>query len=177
MDNIELKLIDEMQEQTESFVIDNDDKAEWALSKIAAEKADCGRLISVCEYKIRQYQSKISLYNAAYENSKTFLQGKLEQYFATVPHGKSKTQETYKLPSGTLKLKIQAPDFVRDEEKLVAWLKQSGKAELIETKETPKWGELKKTVTVLGDKVVTADGGVVDGVTAKERQPVFEVDI
>ena len=47
----------------------------------------------------------------------------------------------------------------------------------VEVKESPKWGELKKEVIVDGNKVITKDGEIVEGITAQERQPIFEVEL
>ena len=45
--------------------------------------------------------------------------------------------------------------------------------EYIETKETVKWGELKKTLTAADGRFVTADGEIVDGVTYTEKRMCF----
>lgn len=164
-------------EEKETFKIDNDNKAEWALTVIKTEQADRDRLISVCEHKIREYQEKIEQFKKQYESRTSYLISCLNQYFQTVPRKKTKTQETYQLPSGKLKLKYPAPEYKQDKDKLLKWLKSNSMTDYIETKESPKWGELKKSVTVQGDKVVTEDGEIVEGVTAVERAPVFEVEV
>lgn len=164
-------------EEKDTFVIDNDNKAEWALTVIKAEKADRDRLISVCEQKIQEYQEKIEQFKKQYESRTSYLISCLNQYFQTVPHKTTKTQETYKLPSGTLKLKLPGVEYQRDDTKLVEWLKSSGLNDFIQIKESPKWAELKKTVTVNGDKVLTEDGEIVEGVTVVEKPAVFEVEI
>ena len=72
-------------EEKDTFVIDNDNKAEWALTVIKAEKADRDRLISVCEQKIQEYQEKIEQFKKQYESRTSYLISCLNQYFQTVP--------------------------------------------------------------------------------------------
>jgi len=164
-------------EENNDFTIDNDSKAEWALSIIKAEKADRDRLIAVCEEKIKEYQEKIEQFKKRFENRTSYLVSLLNQYFQTVPKKKTKTQETYKLPSGTLKLKLPSIEYQRDDAKLVEWLKSSGMNEFIQVKEAPKWAELKKRVIVSGDKVITEDGEIVEGIAVVEKPARFEVEV
>ena len=174
--NLALSIIDEAIE-FEGFVIDNDVKAEWALKKISEEKAEAQRYINICDTMISEYTFKKQQATEKLESKISGLRSLLQQYFETVPHKATKTQETYKLPSGQLKMKYPGPEFARDEEKLLNYLKENGMPEYIQTKESAKWADLKKVVTVSGDKVITEDGQIVDGVTVVERPPVFEVEV
>lgn len=164
-------------EITGNFTIDNDNTAEWALTIIKAEKMDRDRLISVCEQKIQEYQEKIEQFRQRCDNKTSYLISQLNQYFQTVERKKTKTQETYKLPSGTLKLKLPSVEYQRDDAKLLEWLKTSEMKQYIQTKESPKWVELKKTIQVAGNKVLTQDGEIVEGVTVVEKPAKFEVEI
>jgi hypothetical protein len=162
----------------DNFVIDNDNSAEWALSVIKGEQADRDRLISICEQKIREYQEKIEQFKKQYESRTNYLKSQLNQYFQTVPHKATKTQETYKLPSGTLKLKHPGPEYQRDNDALLSWLESRNYTPYIEIKKTPKWAELKKLTAIDGDKVVDRDTGeVIEGVKVVEKPPEFEIDI
>lgn len=168
---------DELQEEQEKFVIDNDSKAEWALEKIKLEKQDMERLIKICEDRIAEYEQKIEQFKRKYEQRTAYLKLLLNQYFQQVPHKKTKTQETYELPSGKLKLKYPGSEFIKDDEKLAAFLEENGYNEFIQVKKIPKWGEFKKAVTISGENVITSDGLVVEGVKAVEKSPVFEVEV
>jgi len=175
MNNLALQLNEE--EIQEGFKIDNDNLAEWAVCKISEDKAEFQRLINVCETKVLEYQEKIRKYQEQLDRKTSGLKGCLMAYFETVPHKATKTQETYKLPSGTLKKKYGTPEYKVDNEKLVKWLKDAGMNDFIKTEEKAQWGELKKTVTVSFDKILTADGEVIDGVTAQDRPDSFEVEL
>jgi len=164
------------QEQNGGFIIDTDEKAEWALQKISQEKTDCERMKAVCERMIESYKIKIEDAQTRYENNTSYLKGMLQRYMDTVKTKDSKTQKTYALPSGKLKIKYQQPEYVRDDEVLIKWLKEN-KVSYIKTKETPDWSNLKKLLSVSGEKVVDENGEIVEGVTVVEREPVFEVEV
>jgi hypothetical protein len=176
MGNLALELINEMVDNEEQFSINDDSKAEWALNKIAEEKAEMQRMINVANSMIIKYQEKIEVYQKQFESKTAFLKEQLRQYFETVPHKITKTQETYKLPSGTLKLKKQNPEYIRDEEKLLEWVKEN-KISYVKTKESVDWAELKKELNFVDDKALTEDGEIVDGVTVSERPSVFEIEL
>lgn len=174
-DNLALQIIDE--EWDEGFKIDNDNLAEWALKKIAEETAETQRYINVCKTFVGEYNMKAQKAQEQLEAKTAYLKGQLQKYFSTVPHKEGKTQETYKLPSGILKKKYGTPEFIRDEEKLVTWLKNNGYKDKVKVKETADWAEFKKSVGIQSGKVVTLDGEIVDGVTAQDRPDSFEVEI
>ena len=179
MSNIMLDMIDsaiEQLEQENEFKIDNDQKAEWALAKIKEEKVEAQRFINVCNSQILYYQSELRKVQEALQDKTGNLQALLFDYFYTVPHKATKTQETYKLPSGTLKLKHPSPEFKRDDEALVKWLKDRDMKDYIKTIETPQWGELKKLVQYQNN-FVCFDGEVIEGVILLEKEPVFEVEV
>lgn len=182
-ENLANQIIDETLEslevQHQGFVVDNDEKAEWALRKIAEEKADMQRYINTCESMILEYKRKIQKAQEEWGRSISFFEGKLRGYFETLKCKETKTQKTYKLPSGTLKMKFPAPKFNIDEEQLVKWLKISNHSDYIEEKtvEKPKWAEFKKCVKTSGCNAITEDGEVIVGVTVEDRTPEFIVEI
>ena len=164
--------------ESEGFVIDTDQRAEWALGKIKEHRAEAERIAAVCDAEIERYaQIKQEAIDKAAKDS-GYLESLLFAYFGTVPHKATKTQETYKLPSGTLKQKARAPEYVRDDTELLDWLTEQGMESLIETKSAPKWAELKKGITAHGEQAVyTETGEVVPGVKVVEREPVFSVEV
>ena len=88
----------------------------------------------------------------------------------------TKSQETYPLPHGKLVWKDQQPEFERDDEKLLSWLKANKRQDMVALKETVKWGDLKKTLTFQGDEAFdTETGEKVPGITVVNRDRVFTV--
>ena len=165
---------DELEE--EEFMILNDQAAEWSLLRLKEDKEEMNRFVDVCEKQIEFYEAKIRIAKERYENKTGYLKGKLMEYFLTVPHKNTKTQETYSLPSGKLKLKYPKPEYKRDDGTLLNWLKARDMTDYIKVSESPQWGELKKTVQVAGDKACI-DGEIIDGIQVVGRQPVFDVEI
>ncbi len=175
MSNLALQLVDEVTEQ-ESFSVSCDNSAEWAIKKIAEETAEAQRFINVCDTMIKEYQFKRQKAQEHLDTKTSYLKGLLQQYFETVPHKATKTQETYKLPSGTLKRKFGGVEYVRNDEVLLAWLQDNNHEKFIKIKESPDWAELKKTVTISGNSVVTAEGEIVGGVMVTEKEDKFEIE-
>lgn len=184
MDNVALKIIDEVignmefeQPGCESFRIDNDEKAEWALAKIREEQAEAMRIMNVCKSMILHYEQEFKKVEEDLEKKTAYLKGQLEQYFERVEKKRTKTQEVYKLPSGTLKRKYPGAQFKRDDEALINWLKDRKMEEYIKVKESPDWANLKKMVQIAGDKVVDEDGEIIEGVTIVDRPSEFIVEV
>lgn len=177
--NKHLEIIDEIIEektQEEGFVIDSDEKAEWALKKIAEERYEFERYENVCKAMISEYEEKIRQAKEKLSSKTAYFEGQLQAYFQTVSLKKTKTQETYKLPTGTLKLKYRSPEFKRDEEKLLNWLKENEMQDFIKTEEKANWGEFKKEILISNNAALSKDGVIVEGIEVIEREPVFEIE-
>ena len=168
--------IDKYPEERESWRVTTDLEGEWALIKIKEHQDEYTRYTDVCNNMIQTYQDKIKQAQDKLQSSTGYLKGLLLEYFQSVPHKATKTQETYLLPSGKLKLKFPAPEFVRDDAKLMEWLKGRGMNDYVKVVETPQWGEFKKLIKQQ-DNFVCIDGEIVDGITLVERPPIFEVEV
>ena len=162
--------------ENEKFEINSDRKAEWALLKIREEEKESERYIKTCEAMIEQYQDEIKKEKENLENKTSFFKTLLAQYFDTVQRKITKTQETYRLPSATLRLKYQQPDIKKDNDKLLSFVKDLKFNKFIEKKETIKWGEFKKELIQKDDKLMTKDGIIVDGIELIEKNYKFVID-
>ena len=160
-----------------SFTVNTDASAEWCIDKIKKETQEADRLINLAEEMIKQYQDKISDIRHDLESKTSYFKGQLQQYFETVEHKATKTQETYKLLSGTLKLKHKPAKVVKDDLRLLEYLKDNNYSEYIETVEKAKWSELKATLKQVADKYVDENGVVVEGIELQEQASEFIVDI
>jgi len=171
-------IIDTPEIETEGFVIDNDQKAEWALRKIREHRADSNRMAMVCNAEIERYERIRKEAEDKCARDCAYLESLLYAYFVTVPHKATKTQESYKLPTGALKKKIQGPEYVRADADILAWLNEQGMSDYIEVKPSLKWGELKKVITANGETAVYPETGeIIPGVKIVERDPVFVVEV
>lgn len=157
-------------EEEAGFQVDDDQKAEWCIRKIQEAKKEMMDWIEFYVAQTDKVKDKC-------ERRIQFFEYKLMQYFGSVPHKQTKTQESYQLPSGKLVLKKQAPDFERDDELILAWLKANDEDQYVKTKETVDWSELKKTLTIVGEQVAGETGEIIPGITVTERPDVFKVEV
>ena len=156
--------------ETEGFVIDTDAKAEWALQKIREARADRDRWVNWYEDKIKEIKEQTDFDTMNLERM-------LADYFATVPHKKTKTQESYKLPGGKLVLKVQNPEYKRDDNTVIAWAKENNMAQFVKVEEKLAWQELKDATAVFEGHIVTEDGEIVPGVDVVNRESKFVVEV
>ena len=152
------------------FVIDTDAKAEWALTKIREARADRDRWVE-------WYKAKIAEITEQTDFDTMNLERMLADYFATVPHKKTKTQESYKLPGGKLVLKTQNPEYTRDDKAVIEWAKANGFGQFVKVEEKLAWQELKDATAVFEGHIVTEDGEIVPGVEVTNREAKFVVEV
>lgn len=165
------------EEQKERFKVTDKDSANWCLRKIRALKAEIEENKRIAEAEIQRIQDWLNEVTEPLERSIQYFESLLIEYHMNI-YAEDPKKKTIKLPHGTLKARAQQPDFQRDEEKLLQWLKDSGMTDFIKIIEKPEWGALKKNVEVAGDRVVHRDTGlIVEGVTVQERPPKFSVEV
>ena len=172
MNQVEINEV-ETNEQTE-FVIDTDQKAEWALKKVLEAKAEKERLTSLVNSELDLLKVKQAEIDRHYENETGYLMLKLNDYMKTVKCKETKTQATYELLSGKLVFKFAKAELKENPE-LLEWCKQNA-PEYVRTKEEVMWGELKKNLDVTAEGVIIANTGeFVAGVDIQEKPGVFDI--
>lgn len=158
--------------------ITDDACADWAVQKIAAERAEVARLRDLAEAQIKRISDKLYAAEQRCNNSTNYLTAKLAEYFETVPTKATKTQRKYRLLSGTLTKKLGGVSMKQSADTLLAYLKASGNEEYIKTTEEPRWGDYKKRLEIVGGNVVdTATGDIVEGVEIVQKPDTFSVDV
>ena len=168
----------EEQQECEGWKLADDAAADWAIRKIAAERAELTRIKELADAEIARIKEKVAAAERRYENNTSYLTHKLAEYFEKVPHKKTKTKHSYRLLSGTLTKKIGGVAMKQDDAKLVEYLKASGNEDMIKIEEKPKWGEFKKRLEIMGGQVVdTETGEIVEGVTIEQKPDTFSVDL
>lgn len=155
--------------EPDELEIRSDIEAGWQLKRRKEIIADRDELISFYKDRIKAVEEdaafKIGLIDRA-----------LFAFFKTVKHKKTATQESYQHPLGKLVLKKQAPEYKRDDEKVIAWLKKNNGGEFIKVEENLDWAALKKVSTVVGKTIVNEDGVIIPGVEVIEREDKFTVE-
>lgn len=163
--------------EDERWIVKNDDEAEWIIEKSNEDLVEKIRFKLSIESKIKDLQDKLRKIE---DEERIVIERRnsyLLEYFETIDDQfkkKTKTQEKYRLPSGEIIKKHPAPEYKRTDDELVKWIK-AHHLPLVEVKETPQWGELKKLTTVAGGQVVFVETGeIIEGVEVIERAPVIE---
>lgn len=177
------ELLKEEQPVRERFVVDNDMKAEWCLSKIRSAKKTAEREIEELTRQMSFYQNQIEMIKMECEEQTQFFKELLMPYFESrVDDGfakKAKTQVSYPLPTGKLVLKHREPEYEykKNQDETIAWLKKNKGERFIKVKEELDWKALKTTVTVSGNSVCTEDGEIIPGIVATPRDDLFDVEV
>jgi len=174
----EYELYTAMEDQPEAFTIDTDAKADWAVQVIKQESEDTERLIKIADEKIEAIEAQKEQLRASLENRTRYLKGLLHQYFMTVPHKETKTQEQYKLLDGSLVFKKPSFKMAPDREKLLAYVKANNLHDFVKIKEDVDWASYKKECEIVGGKVVNVQTGDLlpeDIITVEEDPGEFVV--
>ena len=157
----------------ETFKIDNDKTADWAITQIHEAENERDRLITLAEEQITDLKDRIEELKTKCDNDTAYLRSCLEMYFNTVPTKETKTQKTYKLLSGTLVFKKPSVKINHDDEKLLDFLDGT---EFVEIKKSLKWGEYKKLLTISGDDVIDSETGeIVEACTVEDVPASFTI--
>lgn len=162
----------------ERFVIDSDQKAEWALRKIKEREAEFKRVEALGNSDIERVAKLIEEEKAKCDSDTAFFRAALDAYMDTVKCRETKTGiRKYKLLSGSLVRKPGTTTFAHNDERLTDYLLRSGRTDMIRVKQVPLWGEYKRTLAVHDGVVIdTNTGDVVEGVTAEMQPASFAIE-
>ncbi len=170
LENVLLEAFEEPQqsEERERFRLTDENMANWALRKVAKARAEYEEAAKVAEAEVKRIDDWLNSRKRDLERTEEFFGGLLTGYYLP-QHMENPRQKTFKLPAGQVQIRAQQPDYVRDEAKLIAWLKGNDMAGYVEIVEKVRWGDLKKQLKQLGDKMLSPDGEVVDGILVVDR--------
>lgn len=168
-------LAETQETEPDSFIVDSESKADWALRKIREAEARIAQVQQFAQKRIDEINAWVDKITANEQRSIEYFSGLLEVYHRKQFEANPRLK-TIKLPSGELQIRKAQPQYARDDEKLVAWLKVRY-PELVKVKETPDWSEAKKRFQIAGRRLVDPDTGeLVDGVEVYEPEaPTFKV--
>lgn len=172
--------LDELQEPVEQthFTIENEGQADWALRKISQSQKRMLELQEVADEEIHKIKKWLLGELAKEDKSVEFFTNLLSIYHLKLYEQDPKQYKSLRLPNGVIKrIKVQ-PIFERDEDKLLEWLEERGMENFIERKAKPRWGELKKQVSVSGNNCIVPDTGeLVEGVIVVPQEDKFKVEV
>lgn len=155
----------------DGWKIENDQQADWAIRRIQQADTEVERWTAY-------YSDMIAKVRQDAERTRSYMTAKLEEYFRTVPHKVTRTQERYELPSGKLVLKQGGKVYTHDDAGLLEWARANDMAELIKVSESIRWADLKKRLVVTDDGAVCdSETGLIMGdlVKVTEGEPEFTI--
>lgn len=156
----------------DKFAVTDIRGAEWCLKKISRAQREYEETKAYVDEQKAKLDAFLADAKAKFDGDKGYFESLLMPYAMEQLEGQKK-KKSIKLPSGTIGFKSVPAEIKKDDEALKAFVKESA-PEFIETKETVKWGEFKKTLTATEDgRYITANGEIVDGVTFEEKPDVF----
>ena len=157
-------------DENDVTTVRSDIEAGWQLERRKKIIADMNELLDFHNECIRKIKE-----DAEY---KLFcVDSALKYYFDQLPHKKTKTQESYALPGGKLVLKVQNPEYKRDDKTVIDWLKQNNGGNYIKVKEELDWSALKADTNTIDGRIVNSDGEFIPGVEVINREPKFMVEV
>lgn len=165
------------QPKDDKWQIDNEKDADWALRKIRQAQARIAEVEEFAQKRIEEIEAWASNITVVEQRTIERFTALLEMYHRKVYEGDPRAK-TIKLPAGQLQLRQAQPQYVRDDQSLVAWLKERY-PELVKVVESPNWAEAKKRFIVNGSRLVDPNTGeIVEGVEVHQLEtPVFRVKI
>ena len=161
--------------EEERYHITSDGEADRWIERIQDARAEHDRFVAACAERIAEFEARIKAADDECVKEVAFALGVLREYFDTVPHKTTKTQESYSLPSGKLVFKRPAIAPRIDEQTLFDWVKGNA-PDYVQTTQKTKWGELKKLLSIVGEvAMITETGGIVEGVNVTDEPAAFSV--
>ena len=168
--------------EQERFAVTDEASAEWCLEKM--EENEKARALIEEQYKrmIARHEQWRADALAELESSDAYLKGLLLPWAQEkVADGKKKS---VKLPSGVIGFRKGAEDWKMGKEKaeatnaaLLAFVKEND-VSFVKVQESVRWGDYKKTLTVMEDgRVVSATGQIIEGMTVTQGAPSFYVEV
>ena len=157
------------------FIVDNDEKADWAARIVKEEYAERDRLLALVESERKRLDAREKEIREKYERKTEYLETQLLSYMASVEIRDTPTQSSYALLNAKLVYKKPKMD-IQPGEALVGWL-EANRPELVKVEKKPDWAAVKKSIVQIGEGVyaMSDTGEIVDGILPKEVAGKFEV--
>ena len=170
------------------FEIKTAQQADWAISKIAEERARAEFFINCAKEEKARLDSQIKDAEKKLENATSFLTSKLGQFLENeeVPKKKTKTQISVTLPAGKIVKKLSKTEFImqggedvtkhKSDEDFIKEIKGIDESFIKQTEEV-MWGDLKKKLAVDddGSVYVKDTGEYIESITTQQTLPTIEI--
>ena len=178
------------EEEYAEFEIKTAQQADWAISKIAEERARAEFFINCAKEEKARLDNQIKDAEKKLENATSFLTSKLGQFLEKeeVPKKKTKPQISVTLPAGKIVMKLPKTEFImqggedvtkhKSDEDFIKEIKGIDESFIKQTEEV-MWGDLKKKLAVDDDGgvYVKDTGEYIESITTQQTLPHIEIKI
>ena len=163
------------QQTADTFTVDTDEKAAWAMRKLARVKALLevnSKMASDEVQRIYRWEFEV---NAPLEKDAEYFIGILEHYGLT--QRQESDRKTIKLPYGSISSKAGQDKWEFDPETFIPWARQSAPS-LIRIKEEVNAADAKKVLSATGDgAILPQTGEIVPGLKITEGTIHFSITV
>jgi hypothetical protein len=181
--------------EKDEFVVDSLEKAVWVDEKAKQHEEEIKKIDAIASEKIAQYQAKIDRIKQwqedqklAHLNSLEWAKAKLSNYLfwtitEQVQKGVKKVSKSIKLPFRNISFSKQPPELKdtvnnakvdKDNAVLLQWVRENY-PELVETKESVKWGDFKKILNITDEAVIVKESGeMLDFIQVQTKEDKFD---
>ena len=160
--------VDDSVLRTDKFTVTDESSANWCVKKIA--KCD-ERIENVKKFVANE---KLRLDNYLDKMVEEEMQTRHYMESLLMPYAqetlKFSKQKSMKLLEGTIGFHKCQPKIEKDEAALMTFVETS-LPEFVKVKKSVNWADLKKECVMTGDKMVTKDGEIVEGVKVLPAEP------
>ncbi|WP_079708587.1 host-nuclease inhibitor Gam family protein [Paraliobacillus ryukyuensis] len=163
--------------EQEGFKVDDEQKANWALRKIAQFQNQQKQNNELATIEISKIEDWNKSENERLQQSIDFFQSHLAS-FAMEQREKDAKFKSMKLPNGRIGFRKKQAKWNYDDKTLVKTLKENNLSDFIRIKEEPDKSSIKEAFQVSDGKVINPDTGqILDGVYVSEQEESFEVKV
>lgn len=180
----------DVEEEYAEFEIKTAQQADWAISKIAEERARAEFFINCAKEEKARLDNQIKDAEKKLENATSFLTSKLGQFLEKeeVPKKETKTQISVTLPAGKIVKKLPKTEFImqggedvtkhKSDKDFIKEIKGIDESFIKQTEEV-MWGDLKKKLAVDDDGgvYVKDTGEYIESITTQQTLPSIEIKI
>lgn len=178
----------DVEDEYAEFEIKTAQQADWAISKIAEERARAEFFINCAKEEKARLDNQIKDAEKKLENATSFLTSKLGQFLEKeeVPKKETKTQISVTLPAGKIVKKLPKTEFImqcgedvtkhKSDEDFIKEIKEIDESFIKQTEEV-MWGDLKKKLAVDDDGgvYVKDTGEYIESITTQQTLPSIEI--
>jgi phage host-nuclease inhibitor protein Gam len=180
----EMAELEQRRAELEGFQVRDISSAEWCLRKLATVQAKRREFETLANAEKERLEAWLSKQCEGLDRDIEFFTAHLTSWHETLLREDPKHNKSVKLPHGTLKSRTTSAQAKKlHDDDLLKHIKDAGLVEYIETKESVKWNDYKKSLDIIVDSdngsvfVIDETGHVVPGVEVEPVKITFKVEV